>query len=156
MKNWKRNAVNMVDNPYSTVDENLHDLINRMNTKESDSEDDDMDEGESENDEFECMNITSINKINNPCLLHLSIEEKNISMEIDCGSAVTVINKRQYFSILDKPIQKYSKTMAVVNGSKLDVLGEVKVLVKFKGKEISLKLLVLDCNNNFIPLLGRP
>lgn len=88
-------------------------------------------------------------------MLDLFIEGKLLSMEIDCGSAVTVINKRQYFSIIDKPLKRCNKNLAVVNGSKLDVLGEVIVSVKLRGKEANLKLLVLDCNNNFIPLLGR-
>lgn len=156
LMNLKKDAVNLVETlKPSTSGVELHDLINRMTTKDSDTEDEDIDEGESFSNVYECMNITSVNKINNPCLLDMDIEGKLLSMEIDCGSAVSVINKSQYFSIFNKSLQKCNKNLAVVNGSKLNVLGEVRVMVRFKGKEANLKLLVLNCENNFIPLLGR-
>lgn len=43
----------------------------------------------------------------------------------------------------------------MVNGANLLIEGETDVLVKFKGTTKLLKLLVLNCENNFTPLLGR-
>ncbi|XP_062539510.1 uncharacterized protein LOC134207707 [Armigeres subalbatus] len=47
LKNLKRNAVNMVETPkpVSSVDDDMQDLINRMTMKDSDTEEEDMDEG---------------------------------------------------------------------------------------------------------------
>lgn len=76
-------------------------------------------------------------------------------MEVDCGSSVTVISKSKYFTHFKDPLSKYDKQLIVVNGEKLRVEGEAKVLVEFKGVTAQLQLLVLNCSNDFTPLMGR-
>lgn len=125
-------------------------LFNRLRTDKSDSEDEDYDAGE-----LECMMVSSINKINNPCLVNTLVEGKHLTMEVDCGSSVSVSGKNQYNRVFDKPLSKSNKQLIVVNGNKLCIKGEANVMVKFRGKLADLQLLVIDCENEFIPLLGR-
>lgn len=101
------------------------------------------------------MLVASINKISNPCLVNVVIEGKCLEMEIDCGASVSVMSKRRYLSKFDNPLHSYSEPLMVVNGSKLKIEGEATVSVKFNGKEALMQLLVLDCENDFYPLLGR-
>lgn len=152
--NLRRNAVNLVQSPQPgpSTDTNLNELMNRMTTNDlgSDDEDDNNESGE-----FSCMLVTSINRISEPCLIDLAIEGHLVTMEVDCGSAVSVINREQYLNQFDKPLQKCTKQLIVVNGAKLKIEGEVLVSANYQGREANLKLLVLRCDNNFIPLLGR-
>lgn len=78
LKNLKRDSVQFVDE-WKTEngidrdgDSSISGLFNRLRTDKSDSEDDDMDAGE-----FECMMVSSINRINNPCLVNLLVQGKN-------------------------------------------------------------------------------
>ncbi|XP_062551470.1 uncharacterized protein LOC134216627 [Armigeres subalbatus] len=50
-------------------------------------------------------------------------------MEVDCGSAVSVINREQYLNQFDKPLQKCTKQLIVVNGAKLKIEGEVLITI---------------------------
>lgn len=105
--------------------------------------------------ELQCMLVSSINKISNPCLVQVKVEGKYLEMEIDCGSSVSVISKMQYFAIFDKPLQAYYNQLIVVNGAKLEIAGEAMVSVQFNEKNELMSLLVLDCENTFYPLFGR-
>lgn len=153
--NLRRDAVNLVQShkPGPSTEAPLNDLMSRMTTNDVDSDDDDDD---NESGELSCMLVSSLNKISEPCLIDVVIEGNSITMEIDCGSAVSVMSQAQYFSHFDKPLQCCTKQLIVVNGSKLKIEGEVKVKVKYQGREEYLKLLVLNGDNSFIPLLGRP
>ena len=76
-------------------------------------------------------------------------------MEVDCGSSVTVIGKNQYFRNFSKTLNKCKKQLVVVNGNKLKIIGEANVSVTFREKAAVLQILVIDCENEFVPLLGR-
>lgn len=120
-----------------------------MRTKDDD-DDENSDEGN-----LQCMYVSSINKISNPCLVQVDIEGKGLEMEVDCGASVSVISKRRYVSKFDNPLRNYNEPLMVVNGNKLKIEGEATVSVKFNGKEALMKLLVLDCGNDFYPRFGR-
>ncbi|XP_062711311.1 uncharacterized protein LOC134289470 [Aedes albopictus] len=105
--------------------------------------------------ELECMHVSSIEK-SDPCLLNVSIEDNPVQMEVDSGSSVTVMDKNSFNSKFDIPLLKSSKQLVVVNGSRLQVSGEVEVNVQHNDKIAKLNLLVIDCDYQFIPLLGRP
>ncbi|XP_055619547.1 uncharacterized protein K02A2.6-like [Toxorhynchites rutilus septentrionalis] len=148
LKNLKRDAVNYMDRPGTSTDRRLDDMFKRMSTEEPVSEN--SDEGK-----LNCMCVSSINKISVPCLVEIKIEGKHIKMEIDCGSSVTVMSKRQYFSTFNKKLMTSNKQLAVVNGNKLKLIGEAMVRTKFKEKIENLSLLIIECENEFLPLLGR-
>ncbi|XP_062701474.1 uncharacterized protein LOC134285192 [Aedes albopictus] len=105
--------------------------------------------------ELECMHVSSFEK-SDPCLLNVSIEDNPVQMEVDSGSSVTVMDKNSFNSKFDIPLLKSSKQLVVVNGSRLKVSGEVEVKVEHNNKIAKLNLLVIDCDYQFIPLLGRP
>ena len=110
---------------------------------------------DSDSGDLACMNVLSINKITNPCVTNLKIDGCDIKMEVDCGAAVSAISKNQYFAKFSKTLKKSATKIVVVNGSGLKLLGEVDVFVKFRNQRANLKLLVLDCVNDFYPLMGR-
>ncbi|XP_055616767.1 uncharacterized protein LOC129762487 [Toxorhynchites rutilus septentrionalis] len=128
LKNLKRDAVNYMDRPGTSTDRRLDDMFKRMSTEEPVSENSDEE---------------------------IKIEGKHIKMEIDCGSSVTVMSKRQYFSTFNKKLMTSNKQLAVVNGNKLKLIGEAIVRTEFKEKIENLSLLIIDCENEFLPLLGR-
>ncbi|XP_055599178.1 uncharacterized protein K02A2.6-like [Uranotaenia lowii] len=150
LKNLKRKAVNFVDNLNPGCEKDLSELFNRMRPRVSDSDSDDSDTGS-----FQCMHLDSINGISDPCLLSVKIEGKFVQMEVDCGSSVTVMGINQFTALFDKKLKQIDKNLIVVNGSKLRIAGEAKVMVSFKNIETKLKIIVLDCSHSFIPLLGR-
>ncbi|XP_065079411.1 uncharacterized protein K02A2.6-like [Ochlerotatus camptorhynchus] len=79
-----------------------------------------------------------------------------LSVEVDTGSAVAVISEIQYqqaFSAI--PVSKCDKTLVVVNGSKIAVVGEILVEVILNGLSTERKLIVLKTSRDFTPLLGR-
>ncbi|XP_058840785.1 uncharacterized protein LOC131696252 [Topomyia yanbarensis] len=149
LKSLRKDAVNSVISAGPEVN-SLGDLFHRMRT-ETDSNDEKDFSGE-----LQCMHVSSINNISNPCLIEMEVEGKPLTMEVDCGSSVTVIGKEQYLSSFSIPLLNSSKQLIVVNGAKLKIEGEANVKVKLREKEAILKLLVLNCTNAFIPLLGRP
>ncbi|XP_019542220.3 uncharacterized protein LOC109413002 [Aedes albopictus] len=153
LKNERHNEVNHVD----TQDANsstgsLSQLAERLDRLRSGSWDSD----ENDSGELQCMHVSSINKISNPCLLNVTIENNTVQMEVDSGSSVTVMGKNLFTTKFDLPLVKSTKQLIVINGSRLKVSGEVGVKVEYNGKTANLTLLVLDCDYQFIPLLGRP
>ena len=131
LKHLQKEAVNHLDTSVQepSVDRHLSELLDRMNTRDSDS-DSDMDQGN-----YACNLVTFINRISNPCLVDVTIEQKVIKMEIDCGSSVTVMNKTCYYSHFNNELKKCSKHLIVVNGAKLLIEGETSVLVNYRGVE---------------------
>ena len=153
LKNMRKDAVNMMDtgSPEPTPEEkHISDLMNRMRTQSDSDSDDGSDAGS-----VSCMLVSSINRISEPCLVGVTIEGKQLKMEVDCGSSVSVMSKTQYYLNFSKPLKEYSKQLIVVNGEKLKIEEKADVLVKFNGTETNLQLLVLNSSNNFIPLMGR-
>ncbi|XP_055591044.1 uncharacterized protein LOC129743109 [Uranotaenia lowii] len=154
LKNAKRDAVKYADavepeKLRSSTDKQLSEMLNRLRAAKSDSDSD------SDTGDLQCLNVTSINRVNDPCLVNVLIEGKNMQMEIDCGSSVSVIGKKQYYGLFSVPLKKSSKQLIVVNGGKLLIEGEATVNVQYMGILAKLKLVVLNCSNNFLPLLGR-
>ena len=158
----KKEAIKLVEleKPEYSKKVDLSELMNRLKTNERakvngfDNNDSDDSVG-SDAGNLECMLVESINKISNACLVDLMIDNQTLQMEVDCGSSVSVINKSQYFSRFTRPLQKCTKKLIVVNGANLVIEGETDVVVKFRGIEANLKLLVLNGKHDFIPLLGR-
>ncbi|XP_038116829.1 uncharacterized protein LOC119769020 [Culex quinquefasciatus] len=77
-------------------------------------------------------------------------------MEVDCGAAVSVINSVVYEKKFKHiPLMKCDRKLAVINGSRLNVEGQISVEVVFNGIRSNVKLIVLRCSSVFAPLLGR-
>ncbi|XP_055548082.1 uncharacterized protein LOC129731797 [Wyeomyia smithii] len=77
-------------------------------------------------------------------------------MEVDCGAAVSVISLEMYEREFDHiPLETCDKKLAVINGSKMKVEGEITVKVEFNGQAKTVQPIVLRNGSCFTPLLGR-
>lgn len=94
LKNMHRDAVNLVtpNTSASNPDEYLSELVNRMQT-ETDSENED----DGETNVIECMHVSTVGKISDPCLVNVKIDDVLFEMEVDCGSSVSVMGKKTIF-----------------------------------------------------------
>ncbi|XP_065075821.1 uncharacterized protein LOC135699468 isoform X2 [Ochlerotatus camptorhynchus] len=105
---------------------------------------------------MECMLISSIKTINEPCFRTVVVEGVRLEMEIDCGAAVSVISSETYEGeFADISMQKCTKKLAVISGSRLVVEGQIPVQVELNGRRKTVKLIVLRSGSSFTPLLGR-
>ncbi|XP_065078720.1 uncharacterized protein K02A2.6-like [Ochlerotatus camptorhynchus] len=105
---------------------------------------------------MECMMISAVKSINEPCMIKANVQNCVLQMEIDSGSAVSVISEtdcRKFFHRI--PMANTSRHLVVVDGARLKVLGEISVQVKLNGLANQEKLVVLQGNSNFVPLIGR-
>ncbi|XP_038108686.1 uncharacterized protein DDB_G0287625-like isoform X1 [Culex quinquefasciatus] len=130
LKNLKRDVVKFVDlaKPGTSSEKQLTDMMGRLTTA-GDMAGSDSDDSYSEwnSGELQCMCVESINKISEPCLMNVKLDDILVSMEVDCGSTVTVMGKSQYFTLFDKPLKQCDKQLLVVNGNKLEIEGETDV-----------------------------
>ncbi|XP_062533990.1 uncharacterized protein K02A2.6-like [Armigeres subalbatus] len=102
------------------------------------------------------MMISSINRINEACHVKVFVEKSVLMMEIDCGSAETVISEELFLRNFEhSKLSSCNKKLAVIDGKRLKVLGKISVSVQLKGKKQQLFMIVLRCDNDFIPLMGR-
>ncbi|XP_055611720.1 uncharacterized protein LOC129758267 isoform X2 [Uranotaenia lowii] len=85
-KRSQRNYVNLVDEKPKEQKE-VHDYFKRLRVDYTSSDD---------SGEYLCMMIKSINNISEPCLLNVQVGDKILKMEVDSGSAVSVISKTDY------------------------------------------------------------
>ena len=77
-------------------------------------------------------------------------------MEVDCGTAVSMINAMVYKRTFKHiPLQKCKRKIAVINASHLNVEGQISVDVVFNGLRKEMKLIVLRCSSVFATLLGH-
>ncbi|XP_062555579.1 uncharacterized protein LOC134220520 [Armigeres subalbatus] len=77
-------------------------------------------------------------------------------MEVDCGSAESVISEAFYQqNFRSCPIELCKKRLFVIDGNKLDILGKIVVVARINGTELKLFLIVLRCEKDFVPLMGR-
>ncbi|XP_062540957.1 uncharacterized protein LOC134208995 [Armigeres subalbatus] len=68
-------------------------------------------------DELPCMMIASVNKISEPCYVETIIEKKRITMEIDSGSAESVISENMYMRCFKNlPLESCNKRLVVIDG----------------------------------------
>lgn len=113
--------------------------------------------GESDDSgEYPCLMVASINNVSEPCLLEAKIEGKRVPMEVDSGSAVSVISKVEFMRNLSHvPLRTCKKKLVVINGSNLNVFGKAYVRVSLNAKTVPAELIILDGAHNFIPLIGR-
>lgn len=99
-------------------------------------------------------NINSINKYSNPILIQVKIESINLSMEVDTGSAVSLISNdlyKKYFSHI--PILFSDIKLSSFTGNNIKVIGYIKVNVIYNNNKAYLELFIVPSN---VPtLVGR-
>ena len=121
----KKKSVKFVDSPAAKPKLNEYQKSLRRRLNRSVSDDDDMD----------CLMISSVNRINEPCFRNVFVDGLRLKMEVDCGAAVSVISLEMYEGEFDHiPLETCDKKLAVINGSRLKVEGEITVKVEFNGQ----------------------
>ena len=106
--------------------------------------------------DMQCLSISSVNKVNEPCFRKVVVAGLLMSMEVDCGAAVSVVCWSTYSKKLNHiPLEKCNKKLAVINDSSLKVEGQLAILVELNGQAQTVSLIVLRSVNEFVPLLGR-
>ena len=86
---------------------------------------------------------------------YLEIQGKKMSVEIDSGAAVTVMNLEEYKRKLNGlTLKRSNRKLGAVNESELKVIGEVKVLVWYNKKIFKIPLVVVDIPK-ITTLVGR-
>lgn len=109
-----------------------------------------------ETDGMECLMISAVKMINEPCMITAKVQNRSVRMEIDSGSAVSVIGQADYKKLFcGVPMVRSSRHLVVVDGARLRILGEILVQVELNGVVDEQKLIVLECSNSFVPLIGR-
>lgn len=120
------------------------DKFNRMNLQDS-----------GEDSDINCMKISGSDE-SNACLVEATVNGRQLIMEIDTGSAVTVISeylyKKMFSSLL---LSGCNKKLVVVSGAKLEVVGQFLAHFLLNGRKAEGRLIVLKTSSEFKPLLGR-
>ncbi|XP_062700236.1 uncharacterized protein LOC134284851 [Aedes albopictus] len=151
-KSPRRNqsSVKFVDTPKPSTSSKDSGLFKRLKK--------DLDNDSDYSDGMPCLMISSssVNKINEPCYVEVLVSQKRLTMEIDCGSAESVISEELYLrNFANCKLQSCNKKLVVIDGNKLKVVGRIYVDVQLAGRRKQLSMVVLRCNNDFIPLVGR-
>lgn len=120
--------------------------VNNIGSDDSDSETD----GSCK----ECHNFNIRYVTDKPLCLDIKVGDKNVTMELDSGSGVSVISNRMYselfahYNLTDCTIK-----MCLYNGHKISPLGYFQPIVEYKAQRKEIKIFVVDSNGP--PLLGR-
>lgn len=87
--------------------------------------------------------------------VNLKIDDVNTQMELDTGSAVSVMTKHDYHSIFNKmpQLDKTVVRLKTYTNEVIHPLGQISVNVKLKDQNKTLPLLILEKGSN--PILGR-
>nr|XP_022901079.1 uncharacterized protein K02A2.6-like [Onthophagus taurus]XP_022901087.1 uncharacterized protein K02A2.6-like [Onthophagus taurus]XP_022901095.1 uncharacterized protein K02A2.6-like [Onthophagus taurus]XP_022901103.1 uncharacterized protein K02A2.6-like [Onthophagus taurus] len=77
-------------------------------------------------------------------------------MEVDSGACKSVIHVTHYKKYFGKVVLKpVNIKLKVITGENVSIIGELIVAVKYRNKCFGLPLIVIECKNTFVPLLGR-
>lgn len=107
-------------------------------------------------EDLPCLMISAVNKISEPCYVDLQIDNKRLTMEVDCGSAESVISEHSFLrNFTNLSVKSYNKRLVVIDGKKLKVLGKVEVSVQLGDISGKLYIIILRSENDFVPLMGR-
>ena len=89
-----------------------------------------------------------------PIKVPLTVDGKNLTMELDTGAAVTIVSEKQYDNLFsNRQLKKSQVLLKTYSGEPLPVIGEVEVRVQYEQQEKDLVLTVVAGNGPC--LLGR-
>lgn len=126
---------------------NKSDLVDRMSrARLSDSE-----------DEMDVLMVSaSSQRSSAPCMIDPVVGGETLHMEIDSGSAVSVVCRQTFERRFgDNELSECPVKLAVVDGAHLNVVGQCKLAVQINGQRKSVALVVLESKKVFTPLFGR-
>ena len=106
-----------------------------------------------ENEEYSLFIVYNTKDNTKPLVVSMILNEKEIAMEINTGSAVTVLPEATYRSISTEPLHKSTIKLCTYSGEQLEVIGTAMCKVEYDGKTYRLPVVVLADNGPI--LLGR-
>ena len=86
-------------------------------------------------------------------LVIVTIGGHDVTMQLDTGAAVSIIPEATYKSHLSKYTLTETKPLKSYSRDKLELLGQIRVPVKYESQTVTLPLVV--AKGNKVPLLGR-
>lgn len=142
-----RQFVNFIDSPKPSTS-NSSDLFKRLKV--------DLNKSDTDDEDIHCMMVSARSKTNAPCYVEAMIDKKRLSMEVDCGSAESVVSESLFLRNFRKcHLEKCNRKLYVIDGNRLNILGKAKVSVELNGILSDQYLIVLQGANDFVPLMGR-
>ena len=106
-----------------------------------------------ENEEYSLFTVHKTKDSAKPLIVTMILNDKEIPMEIDTGSAVTILPEFVYKSISTEPLEESTIKLCTYSGEKLEVKGTAMCKVEYNGKTYKLPVVVLAGNGPI--LLGR-
>lgn len=143
-----RQSVKFIDSPIPSKPTNSSYIFKRLKK--------DMNRSESEDEDIHCMMVSARSRASAPCFVEALIEKQRLSMEVDCGSAESVMSENLFLRNFKKcQLEKSNRKLYVIDGNRLNILGKAKVSVQLNGIVSDQYLIVLQGANDFVPLMGR-
>ncbi|XP_062700870.1 uncharacterized protein LOC134285020 [Aedes albopictus] len=85
-------------------------------------------------EDLDCMSITVGAQVNKPVFIHTKINGLGFDMEMDSGSAVSVVGEQIYRKHFYKlPLKVCRRRLSVVDGARLEILGVLEVTVSMRS-----------------------
>ena len=98
-----------------------------------------------ENEEYSLFAVHNTKDSTKPLVVSMTLNDKEIPMEIDTGSAVTVLPESTYRSILTEPLQESTIKLCTYSGEQLEVKGTAMCKVKYDDKICTMCYHITDC-----------
>ena len=115
-----------------------------------------MSEQEQTTGDYSYDMFSARNSSTEPIIVNVSLNQVPVTMELDTGASLSVINKETYNhinTVATIPITKSPVKLKTYIGESIPIIGSINVCVKYKELEEELPLLVVDGNSP--NLLGR-
>jgi transposase InsO family protein len=113
----------------------------------------------SEEPDFEVQTIYTMSADKSEsCKVSVLVENLPLEMMLDTGAACSIISENTYTKLFSHiPYEECNLRLRTYSGESLDVLGQVRVNVKYHCQECDLPLIVVKSSgqHNMPPLLGR-
>ena len=102
---------------------------------------------------FTIHDTTGVKDKTDPLLVTMNLNGKQMAMEIDTGSAVTIMSESCFKQIASDPLRESVVNLCTYSGEKIQVKGEAMCNVEYEGKHYVLPIVVTSGSGP--TLLGR-
>ena len=81
-----------------------------------------------------------------PLYVSVNLNGKQVSMELDTGSAVSIMSESKFKEISSDPLQESQVNLCTYSGEKISVQGEATCNVEYEGKQYELPIIIISGN----------
>ena len=105
---------------------------------------------------IDTIHMNHVNRIS-PYMTSIVIENQPVTMEIDTGSSVSIMNKSDFQRLnIKKQVRPTDVVLSTYTKEKIRLWGVCTVDVQHGNQQTELDLYILDSTHQTVPLLGRP